>query len=383
MYAQIQKDVLTKQYRITILRIGDGMKNEKTKYQDLIDYIRNMIDNGELAPGGKLASENELSRQFGISRQTVRTAIGILEKQGVLRRVKGSGTYLNDRRRESLERRNRIAVVTTYVDSYIFPKIIQGIEEQLFERGYSVQIAFTNNTLEREKSVLEDIISRDDVAGVIVEGTKSGLPNPNLSFYRKLMERKIPIIFINTYYPELGVPHVSLDDVQAARKAVDYLIEKGHRDIGAILKLDDGQGRQRYLGYLQAMDKAGLVVTDSRMVWIDTDESKQLAYCTDKILNRLESCSALFCYNDQIAFQLVRLLGDRGIRVPEDVAVISIDDSDLAIHSEVQITSLPHPKEKLGAKAAELLLRMIDTGKPVESFEFETRVVERSSVKAL
>lgn len=359
------------------------MKNEKTKYQDLIDYIRNMIDNGELAPGGKLASENELSRQFGISRQTVRTAIGILEKQGVLRRVKGSGTYLNDRRRESLERRNRIAVVTTYVDSYIFPKIIQGIEEQLFERGYSVQIAFTNNTLEREKSVLEDIISRDDVAGVIVEGTKSGLPNPNLSFYRKLMERKIPIIFINTYYPELGVPHVSLDDVQAARKAVDYLIEKGHRDIGAILKLDDGQGRQRYLGYLQAMDKAGLVVTDSRMVWIDTDESKQLAYCTDKILNRLESCSALFCYNDQIAFQLVRLLGDRGIRVPEDVAVISIDDSDLAIHSEVQITSLPHPKEKLGAKAAELLLRMIDTGKPVESFEFETRVVERSSVKAL
>ncbi len=360
--------------------MGAGMKNERTKYQDLIDYIMGLIENGNLAPGDKLSSENELSSQFGISRQTVRTAIGILEEQGVLRRVKGSGTYLNDRRRGNREERSRIAVITTYVDSYIFPKIIQGIEETLFDQGYSVQISFTNNTLEREKSVLLDIISRDDVAGVIVEGTKSGLPNPNIRLYQKLQARNIPIIFINTYYPELSVPHVSLDDVQAARKAVDYLIGKGHRDIGAILKLDDGQGRQRYLGYLQAMASAGYSVTDSRMVWIDTDESKQLAYCTDKILNRLESCSAMFCYNDQIAFQLVRILGDRGMRVPEDVALISIDDSDLAIHSEVQITSLPHPKEKLGAKAAQLLLRMIDSGKPVDSYEFDTRVVERDSV---
>lgn len=354
------------------------MRNERTKYQELIEYITGLIESGALTPGDKLSSENELAQQFGISRQTVRTAIGILEEQGVLRRVKGSGTYLSDHKHS--EQQNRIAVITTYVDSYIFPKIIQGIEEKLFERGYSVQIAFTNNTLEREKNVLADIISRDDVAGVIVEGTKSGLPNPNLALYHKLQARNIPILFINTYYPELSVPHVSLDDVQAARKAVDYLIEKGHRDVGAVLKLDDGQGRQRYLGYLQAMDAAGYSVTDSRMVWIDTDESKQLAYCMDKILNRLESCTALFCYNDQIAFQLVRLLGDRGIRVPEDVALISIDDSDLAIHSEVQITSLPHPKEKLGAKAAELLLRMIDSGKAVDSYEFDTRVVERDSV---
>lgn len=354
------------------------MRNERTKYQDLIEYITGLIESGALTPGDKLSSENELARQFAISRQTVRTAIGILEEQGVLRRVKGSGTYLSDHRHPGQQ--SRIAVITTYVDSYIFPKIIQGIEEKLFERGYSVQIAFTNNTLEREKNVLADIISRDDVAGVIVEGTKSGLPNPNLGLYRKIQARNIPILFINTYYQELSVPHVSLDDVQAARKAVDYLIGKGHREIGAVLKLDDGQGRLRYLGYLQAMDAAGYPVTDSRMVWIDTDESKQLAYCTDKILNRLESCTALFCYNDQIAFQLVRLLGDHGIRVPEDVALISIDDSDLAIHSEVQITSLPHPKEKLGAKAAELLLRMIDSGKAVDSYEFDTRVVERDSV---
>ncbi len=356
------------------------MQEVQTKYQALINHIHEQIVAGTIKPGDRMPSENELAQQFGISRQTVRKAFGVLEEEGMVRRIKGSGTYLNFDRRENLEQRTSIAVVTTYVDSYIFPKTIQGIEKVLFESGYSVQISFTNNTLEREKSILEDIINRDDVAGMIVEGTKSGLPNPNLPLYRQLIARKLPIIFINTYYPELDVPHVSLNDVETAKQAVNYLIDHGHKDIGAILKLDDGQGRLRYLGYLSAMDAAGYPVTDSRMVWIDTDESKQLAYCTDKILNRVESCTALLCYNDQVAFQLIKMLLQKGIRVPEDVSVISIDDSDFALHSEVPITSLPHPKESLGAKAAEVLLQLIAGRKKDATFEFSTRVVERASV---
>jgi len=355
------------------------LEKKSTKYQELIDYVYNLIDDGTLKSGDRLFSENELSAMFHISRQTVRRAIGELEENGVVKRIRGSGTYIGDNRQENLKKRNRIAVVTTYVDSYIFPKTIQGIEKVLSEHGYFVQIAFTNNTLEREKSVLEDMISQDDVAGVIVEGTKSGLPNPNLFLYRKLMKRRIPILFFNTFYPELDVPHVSLNDVEAGSKAVQFLIEKGHKDIGAILKLDDGQGRLRYLGYLNAMEAAGLPVKDSRMIWIDTEESRQLSLCMDRILSRLEGCSAVLCYNDQVAFQLIHLLRERKIAIPEQLAVISIDDSDLARHSEVPITSLPHPKEKLGETAANHLLEMLNGRYKNATFEFSTRVVERES----
>ena len=355
------------------------LEKKSTKYQELIDYVYNLIDDGTLKSGDRLFSENELSAMFHISRQTVRRAIGELEENGVVKRIRGSGTYIGDNRQENLKKRNRIAVVTTYVDSYIFPKTIQGIEKVLSEHGYFVQIAFTNNTLEREKSVLEDMISQDDVAGVIVEGTKSGLPNPNLFLYRKLMKQRIPILFFNTFYPELDVPHVSLNDVEAGSKAVQFLIEKGHKDIGAILKLDDGQGRLRYLGYLNAMEAAGLPVKDSRMIWIDTEESRQLSLCMDRILSRLEGCSAVLCYNDQVAFQLIHLLRERKIAIPEQLAVISIDDSDLARHSEVPITSLPHPKEKLGETAANHLLEMLNGRYKNATFEFSTRVVERES----
>ena len=181
-----------------------------------MNYIKELIETKKLIAGDKLYSENELSCMFNMSRQTVRHAIQLLEEEKLVRRIRGSGTYINEVRKTDLSKRNRIAVVTTYVDSYIFPKTIQGIEKVLFEKGFSVQIAFTNNTLERERSVLEDIIARQDVAGVIVEGTKSGLPNPNIPLYQRLIENQIPIIFINTYYPELEVPHISLDDQQSA-----------------------------------------------------------------------------------------------------------------------------------------------------------------------
>ena len=356
------------------------MEEKRLKYQDLLKYLDNLIETDRLRPGDKIPSENTLAEMFKISRQTVRHAIGIMEEDGKVVRLRGSGTYVSDPEAMKRERRNRIAVVTTYVDSYIFPKTIQGIEKILFDEGYSVQIAFTNNTVERERSVLEDIISREDVAGVIVEGTKSGLPNPNIGLYRKLQEKKIPILFINTFYPEIQAPHVSLNDEETARLAVRYLLGKGHTRIGLIMKLDDGQGRLRYLGYIKAMEEAGLPVSDSGMVWIDTDDFKQLSLCMDKILARIANCTAVLCYNDQVAFQLANLLKERGIQVPEQLSLVGIDDSDLARMCEPPITSLPHPKEKLGAKAAENLLELIKDHKYDATYEFDTRVVERETV---
>ena len=143
------------------------------KYLELVNWIKEQINLGNILPGDKLYSENELTQKFNLSRQTVRHAIGLLEEEGLLSRVKGSGTYINDDRVHNLEQRNRIAVITTYVDGYIFPRTIKGIEEILFEKGYSVQIAFTNNQLEREKMILEDILARDELAGIIME-TKIG-----------------------------------------------------------------------------------------------------------------------------------------------------------------------------------------------------------------
>lgn len=357
------------------------MDKAAPKYLEIVKWINEQIQTKKLTAGQKMYSENELKDMFGVSRQTVRHAIGVLEQEGIIRRIQGSGTYINDSRLANLAKRMRVSVVTTYVDGYIFPRTIQGIENVLLEEGYSVQIAFTNNQNGRERTILEDIISRDEVAGIIVETTKSGIPNPNLHLYQEIRKRRIPVVFINSYYPQLKIPHVSINDHMAGWKMTKYLIAMGHKKIGGIFKLDDGQGRMRYSGYMDAMLDAGLELEDSRILWVDTEDVKHLDKLTEKILDRLKDCTAVFCYNDEVAFGLIDVFKKVGIKVPMDISVAGVDDSELAVLGEVAITSAPHPMEQLGKKAAENLLRMIKDPSFDANYEFDVDIVQRNSVR--
>lgn len=350
---------------------------------ELVNWIQEQIASKKFLPGQKMYSENELKEMFHLSRQTVRHAISVLENEGMLVRKQGSGTYINDRRQANLKNKTRISVVTTYVDGYIFPKTIQGIENVLFENGYSVQIAFTNNQIGREKTILEDILNRDEVAGVIMETTKSGIPNPNLPLYEKLQAKGIPVIFINSYYPLLPIPHVSLNDKMAGFLAAKHLLDKGHRKIGGIFKLDDGQGHLRYAGYVEALKGAGMEVEDSRILWVDTIGMQNLEESRSMVLNRFRNCTAVVCYNDQIAFNFVEILTKENIKVPEHVSIVSIDDSELTVLGDVALTSIPHPMDKLGEKAALNLLQMIENTGFNATYEFEAKIVNRDSVKTM
>lgn len=351
------------------------------KYVEVVEWIQKQIEDKELLPGAKMYSENELSRMFHLSRQTIRHAIGLLEEKGIVIRIKGSGTYINVNLGTAVSDRTRVALVTTYVNSYIFPKTIQGIENILSEHGYAVQISFTNNMVDRERMILEDLVKKNDVAGIILEPTRSGLPNPNLDLYKELKKLRIPILFINSYYKELDIPHVSLNDQLIAKKATDYLIHSGHKKIGAILKLDDGQGHLRYAGYYDAMKEAGLEIIDETIVWVDTYDVLNMKDTKDYILNRLKTCTAVLCYNDQVASDLIEMMQAEGIRVPDDVSVIGIDGADLARHGEVSITTLPHPLDTLGEKAASNLLEMIRNPIFDGTYEFDADICEQSSVK--
>ncbi len=353
------------------------------KYQNIIDWINKEIDNGNLQPGEKIPSENELCEKFGLSRQTVRHAIGKMSEDGLLESRRGSGTYVADQRAVEGDK-NVIAVVTTHVDDYIFPSTIRGIESTLSDKGYFMQLSFTNNTALKEKQILQELLTRNDVAGLIMEPVKSALPNPNTNLYKKLLEKNVKILFINTFYPELDMPHVSLDDAGCAYKAVRSLIDAGHRDIGCVLKLDDGQGRERYRGYLRAMTDGGGRFSYDHVNWIDTIDINNGTRSLSKVLERLSGCTAVFCYNDQVAGMMIEILGDAGIKVPEDMSVIGVDDSDMARMGVrgVTISSIPHPKEKLGVKAAQNMIRMIHEGKLHfnATHEFDEDVIIRASV---
>ena len=136
-------------------------------------------------------------------------------------------------------------------------------------------------------------------------------------------------------------------------------------------------------GYLNALLKAGIGVDDRKVLWIDTEDQKNIRNIRASLLRRLMDCTAVFCYNDQVAFELIELLQKEGIRVPGQLSVISIDGTELSLLCEPKITSIPHPMEELGQKAAEYMVRMIVEPGFQEDYLYCPEVLERSSIKRI
>ena len=113
-----------------------------------MEQLRNDIVSGAIRPGEKLPSENELSQRYSLSRHTVRKALGILEQDGYVEAFHGKGTYCSENMRHIKKSKN-IAVVTTYISDYIFPRLIQGMDNVLSERGYSIILKNTANSRQK------------------------------------------------------------------------------------------------------------------------------------------------------------------------------------------------------------------------------------------
>jgi len=202
------------------------------KYLALRNWIIEQIQTGALKNGDRLPSEQALCSRFSFSRQTVRNAIDTLARDGTLR--------LND---------------------YIFPSILRGVESTLSKNGYATELAITNNRWQTEGEILERML-HSGLSGLLVEGTCSALPNPNMDTYFLLKQKQLPVVFMHNYYDKELFPSVLINDRESAEAVTRRLIEGGHKRIAGLFKIDDMQGRERLGGYLQALHDAQLEIRE-------------------------------------------------------------------------------------------------------------------------
>ena len=355
-------------------------ERKTAKYRFLVETIKEKIKNGAYAPGERMESENRLSEEFGYSRQTVRQALSVLEREGLIERRRGSGTYISTESRRPA-RGSNVAIVTTYISDYIFPTIIRGIEETLTGAGYSLTLGVTNNHVEDESRILQSLISRK-IDGVIVEGTKTAFPNPNVELYRKLQKMGVPVVFFNSYYRDLtDAVYVVTDDKKAGRQAGELLLSKGCRELGGVFKSDGMQGHGRHAGFSEGLIRNGCSISDDCVVWYTTAERSRLFRPDnrDYMFERLRGCDGIVCYNDQIAYGAIDLLTSRGVRVPEDVLVTGFDNSSVSEYSPVKITSFAHPKDEMGRIAANKLIHMLRSGEQEHPLILDMPLFEKQS----
>ena len=343
--------------------------NGKAKYYTLMEEMKSDILAGRIRPGEKLPSENELSSRYGISRHTVRKALGILVGEGYVEAFQGKGTFCANVLRE-IRGTGNIAVVTTYISDYIFPRLIQGIDDVLSDNGYSIILKNTGNSRQKEARCLEELISKG-IDGLIIEPSKSELLCRHKSLYETLDRYHIPYIFIQGLYTEMkDKPHILMDDAKGGYMITKYLLDTGHKSVAGFFKADDRQGMERHKGYVKALQEYGIPYDPDMVVWFHTeDRRRKPALMVGSMVQESRLPDGIVCYNDQIATQVMDELKKQGIRIPEDISVTGYDNS-LYAQQGAGITTIAHPQEKLGEMAARLLLEKL-SGVPDERSKVE------------
>ncbi|MDX8045196.1 GntR family transcriptional regulator [Gracilibacillus sp. S3-1-1] len=368
----------------------------QTKYSIVKEAIKSQILDGTFQPHEKISSESELMEEFGVSRHTVRLAIGDLVNQGWLYREQGAGTFCADRSKnnaQSMVEQKSIALITTYLSDYIFPSIIRGAESYLSKQGYQVSLFSTNNDHENERKFLEKILTQQ-FDGVIVEPTKSAVSNPNINYYLNLERENIPYLMINAYYDELEPFHIVMDDEKGGMLQTEHLIELGHTNIVGFFKTDDIQGTKRMKGYLKAHRKHAIDIQPNNIVTYNTvDKATKPAAVLKELLKEPASKrpTAIVCYNDELAIRLLDILREARLKVPEDISIVGFDNSFMADLTEVKLTTVSHPQSEMGELAAKVILDMVKKSKASKKqqnmendlIRFEPKLVERNSTAPL
>ena len=363
----------------------DIQGNDRKKYQKLYNWGRTLITSGVIKNGDKFPSENILQKKFGYSRQTVRTALAQLEEEGLISRVKGSGTYVSYDDMGADEEKPRIGLILSYFSDYLFPQVYEGIKSVLDDKGYIIEVAVTRNRLNDEVMFLEGFLKKN-LAGLIIEGTRSSFPNPNIRLYQEIRRRNIPTLFIHNHYDNQKFDSMELSDSRGGYELTKMLIQNGHRRIGGIFKYDDMQGIERYKGFIECLSDYGVPFDDDWIRWYSTKdmEEKLSKKGLQRMYKRTKDCTAMILYNDEIAGYYMDFLADRGLRVPDDISIVSFDDVVPAHDSEVKLVSVIHPKYNFGRLAARHLLRMMeDSGwqQNSYSYRFPVTINDGNSIK--
>lgn len=357
-----------------------GHHDYAPKYVDLAQTLLRHIASEQLRPGQRLGTEHELVQKHGVSRVTVRQALAILEKEGFISREKARGTFVRRSIQSSQQLslvRGSVAVVcsneqASHVDEdFAFATVLRGIERTLARQGFTVQILGLGADERTDRVRLEQLASRQDLEGICTIG-------PCLEPYRDLVGR-VPIVYSCCFYAE-NVPLVRQDVREVTRESVQYLVERGHRNIALLCGswVDQKAFAIFVDGYREVFKAAGLPV--NRSLLLHAHPGEPLERLATEVLSTARP-TAIFAENWRICGAVLTAAMQLDLRIPGDLSVIAYGQNVLQIASPVQITTYVPDSNRTGELAGETLVAMIE-GKspPTEPLGVPGTLIERGSV---
>ncbi|NIM93436.1 MAG: substrate-binding domain-containing protein [Anaerolineales bacterium] len=259
-----------------------------------------------------------------------------------------------------------------FADAFM-PQVLRGVHDAAATSSY--EVLFAPIPLELSDGRFSRLLRGRHVDGIILSG-----PRVDDEELRQLIEANSPIV-LQGQWPELSVASVDVDNIKAARLATEHLILAGHTRIGMIVHAPEAftAGAARLQGYCEALSAHGLAF-DPGMVEFANFTPTSGEEALDNLLRHKPSPSAVFISSDTVAIGAIRTAHERGIHIPDDLAIVGFDDIPMSVYLEPALTTVRLPAYGLGWAAADLLIRIIDDEETREAkILLDTELVIRGS----
>ena len=319
---------------------------------------------------GNRVTLQQVADHAGVSRATasliVRGSKLVAEetRQKVLKSMRELG-YVYDRVAANLRSQNSstIGIIITEIGNPYFSELLAGVHQELDKENYTVILGTTLESSEKQDRLISTMLEYR-VGGVIISPVSGSDPDA----INRLKQWNIPVIQVAKEIDQANTDYVGFNNVLGGEIATEYLIRLGHKRIAFAGGPEASSARlSREEGYDNALKRAGLK-KDASLV-VPTPATRQGGMAAVKQLLKLpDPPSAIFCYNDIVAFGVMHGLREAGLEPGRDIAVIGFDNIEESAVSNPPLTTIMASPMQVGTCAANLLHQRI-----TESIEDEPR----------
>jgi LacI family transcriptional regulator/LacI family repressor for deo operon, udp, cdd, tsx, nupC, and nupG len=277
-----------------------------------------------------------------------------------------------------------IGVIIKDLSYPFYTSIASGVKDYASSKGYSVMVASSDNDHECEKN-FSHLFSAKDIKGIIIAPIVEG--KAEIEHLFKLKVINYPFVLLEDVNG-IQANVVAIDNLKAIKKAVKYLIQSGHTKIVHFAgPPSSSHSKERIEGFRHAFSESTLVFNKDMIVSIGSNNEESYAKTLEyfKHKTKKDYPTAIVCFNDMQALGVMTALLKLKIKIPDDISIIGNDDIFYASIYPVPLTTIRAPQEEIGRKAAEILIRNIESPKllPLEKVVLDTEFIIRESTKVL
>lgn len=330
----------------------------------------------------------DIAKALGLSTSTVSRAlrdsyeISPETKKLVLEYAEKNNYHPNPIALSLKERRSRsIGVIVCEIANSFFSQTINGIESIAYNSGYNVIISQSRESADRELLNLQYLTSRS-VDGLIVSVSAE---TKDFSYFKELHKRGMPIVFFDRIVDDIQTHKVIVDNFKGAYDATTHLIRSGYKQIANISNASVlSIARERLAGYKAALADNGLAVNESLIQYCQHGGMivEEVEEAINALLAQKPQPDAILTCADKLTTNCFRILRSKGLKVPGDIGLIGFSNSDMTELLDPPLSVIRQPAFEMGEIATSLLIKLIESKRPVTDFEtrsLQTELLIRGS----